>query len=73
MDLANMRENGVRSLRVDCLDCTHAATVNVDDQAGHLVVKSFERRMRCGKCRSKRVNVRPAWHTQPLHIPALMP
>ena len=23
MDLANMRENGVRALLVNCLDCTH--------------------------------------------------
>jgi Zn finger protein HypA/HybF involved in hydrogenase expression len=64
MDLDNMRENGVRALLVSCLDCLHAADVNVDDQPGHLAVKSFESRMRCGKCGSKRVNVRPAWHTR---------
>ena len=46
MDLANMRENGVRALLVNCLDCTHRAEINVDDQPGHLAVKSFEPR-RC--------------------------
>src|SRR5215204_7305231 len=28
MDLANMRENGVHSIRVFCLDCDHKADVN---------------------------------------------
>jgi len=65
MDLTNMRQNGVRSLGVRCLDCHHAATLNVDDQPGHLTVKSFERRMRCGHCGSRSVDVRPAWHTRP--------
>ena len=41
MDLANMRRNGVRSLWASCLDCHHHATVNVDDQPGHLAVPSF--------------------------------
>ena len=45
MDLANMRENGVRSIAVYCLDCNRRADVNVDNFAGDLLVKSFERRM----------------------------
>jgi len=36
MDLANMRENGVRWLHASCLDCRHDADVNVD---GYLVVR----------------------------------
>jgi hypothetical protein len=40
MDLANMRQNGVRALLVSCLDCLLDATVNVDNQPGHLAVKS---------------------------------
>ena len=34
MDLANMRENGVRSLHASCLDCRHDADVNVDELSG---------------------------------------
>jgi hypothetical protein len=68
MDLANMRENGVRALLVNCLDCTHRAEINVDDQPGHLAVKSFEPRMVCGKCGSRRIDVRPAWGTRPLTL-----
>ena len=30
LDLANMRENSVRSLYAWCLDCGHDATLNVD-------------------------------------------
>jgi hypothetical protein len=61
MDLANMRQNGVRSLAVTCLECTHNAIVNMDDYPGHLIVKSFERRMACSKCGSCSVEVRPNW------------
>jgi hypothetical protein len=49
MDLANMRENGVRALLVNCLDCSHRAEINVDDQPGHLAVKSFERSFAAAK------------------------
>ena len=62
MDLANMRQNGVRSVRVFCLGCNHKADVNVDRYPAHWPVKSFEKRMRCGVCGSKAVDVRPAWH-----------
>jgi Zn finger protein HypA/HybF involved in hydrogenase expression len=61
MDLANMRQYGVRAIGAWCLDCDHKATVNVDGQPGHLAVKSFERRMKCSQCGSRRVDVRPAW------------
>ena len=30
MDLANMRENGVRSLDIPCHNCRHRVIVNVD-------------------------------------------
>ena len=35
-----MRENGVRALSIACLDCSHAADVNVDSYPGHLAVQS---------------------------------
>ena len=69
MDLENMRRNGVRSLLVYCLDCDHDATVNVDNQPGHLFVPSFAARMKCSECGGKRVTVMPAWHTRTNLIP----
>lgn len=65
MDLANMRSNGVRALSVQCLACQHHASVNVDNQPEHLAVKSFEGRMRCSQCSSKRIDVRPDWLAKP--------
>jgi len=69
MDLANMRDNGVRSLSVGCLDCHHQADMNVDHLPGHLAVPSFARRMKCSQCGSKRVDVRPAWGTKTTATP----
>jgi len=69
MDLANMRDNGVRSIEVYCLDCAHRADVNVDQFPAHWPVKSFEGRMVCGGCGGRRVDVRPAWHTKHAYIP----
>ena len=69
MDLANMRRNGVRSLYVWCLDCGHEATVNVDDQPGHLAVPSFAAKMKCSQCGGRRVSVRAAWKTKPPYVP----
>jgi hypothetical protein len=62
MDLANMRQNKVHSIAVQCLGCDHRAVVNMDQFPGHAPVKSFERRMRCSKCGGRRVDVRPNWH-----------
>lgn len=69
MDLANMRQNGVRSLSVGCLDCQHNAEVNVDSYPSHVAVPSIAGRMKCSKCGSKRVHVMPAWSTRPNKIP----
>lgn len=63
MDLANMRKNGVHSIAVFCLanGCVHKAEINVDTYPAYLPVKSFEHRMVCTACGSRRVEVRPAW------------
>src|SRR5271169_6089049 len=61
MDLANMRENGVRSLAVQCRQCRHQVIVNADHWAGDLTVKSFEPRMVCTKCGTIGADVRPNW------------
>jgi hypothetical protein len=50
MDLASMRENGVRSLEITCHQCRHKTVMKVDHLPGDLTVKSFEPRMVCTKC-----------------------
>ena len=70
MDLANMRHNGVRDLSAFCLDCGHKADVNVDAYSGHLSVPSFASRMKCSKCDSRNISVRPNWRNRPPYIPA---
>ena len=61
MDLANMRENGVRSLDVCCWQCRHQVILKVDHLLGDLTVKSFEPRMVCTKCGTVGADVRPNW------------
>jgi hypothetical protein len=41
MDLANMRQNGVRSLEVACFGCRHGVIVNVDMYPGEFLVRDF--------------------------------
>jgi hypothetical protein len=50
MTLQNMRENGVRSLAVQCHQCRHEMIINVDHLPGDLPVSSFGPRMVCTKC-----------------------
>ena len=59
--LANMRENGVRSLDVCCWQCRHQVIMNVDHLPADLTVKSFEPRMLCTKCGTVGADVRPNW------------
>ena len=47
MTLANMREQGVRSLSLTCELCHHAATMNVDRFADTIAVPGFGPRMVC--------------------------
>jgi hypothetical protein len=61
MTLGNMREQGVRSLAVYCLNhaCLHQTVINVDDCPAEIEVPSFGRCMKCSKCGGRRVDVRP--------------
>jgi hypothetical protein len=69
MTLANMRENGVRSLFIYCTCCHHSAELNADAYPDDLPVPCFCPRMvrtRCGHCWCRRaaglgVNSR-GWH-----------
>ena len=45
MDLANMRQNSVRSLAVQCHQCLHEVIMNVDHLPGDVTGPSFGPRM----------------------------
>jgi hypothetical protein len=47
MTLQNMRENGVRSLAVQCHQCRHEVVMNVDHLPADLTVPSFGPKMVC--------------------------
>jgi len=51
MDLANMRENGVRFIAADCqeIGCGHEASVNVDHLPDDLPVPDVALRLRIGR------------------------
>ena len=69
LDLANMREMGVRSLLVSCRSCHVARVVNMDTHDGALTVPSFGPRMVCQACGAKGADVRPNWSEQKVNIP----
>ena len=68
MDLANMRELGVRSL-LSCRKCHVARVVNMDAYDASLTVPSFGPRMACQSCGIKGADVRPNWAEQKPYIP----
>jgi hypothetical protein len=61
MTLGTMRQNGVRSLDVQCFGCRHEVIVNVDRYPGDLLVTEFGPRMVCTKCGMVGADVRPNW------------
>ena len=61
MTLQNLRENGVRSLAVQCHQCGHEVVLNVDHLPGDLTVPSFGPKMVCTKCGTIGADVRPNW------------
>ena len=61
MDPANMRQNGVRSLAVQCPQCRHEVILNVDHLPGDLTVPSFGSRTVCTKCGTIGADARPNW------------
>jgi hypothetical protein len=61
MTLANMRENGVRSLSVTCELCHHEAVMNVDALDSAIPVPAFGPRMVCTSCGIVGADVRPNW------------
>jgi transcription elongation factor Elf1 len=63
MTLANMRDNGARSVTAKCEACGHEADVNVDALPESVNVPEAGRYLRCSRCNAKQVSTRPAWHT----------
>ena len=61
MTLANMRENGVRSLSVTCEVCHHEALLNVDKFDAAIPVSAFGPRMVCTGCGIVGAYARPNW------------
>jgi hypothetical protein len=61
MTLANMRENGVRSLSVYCPSCHRQTIFNVDSYDASVPVPAFGPRMRCTTCGTVGADVRPNW------------
>ena len=59
--LENMRQNGVRSLWIQCNQCRHTMVMNVDHLPGDLTVPSFGPRMVCTKCGTIGADARPNW------------
>ena len=65
MDLANMRQNGVRSLWIQCNQCRHTTVMNVDHLPGDQTVPSFGPLMVCTRCGIIGADARPNWQEQP--------
>jgi hypothetical protein len=66
MTLANMREQGVRSLSVACHLCHHQAVMNVDAFGDAIPVPDFGPRMVCSSCGIVGADVRPNWAERPV-------
>jgi hypothetical protein len=67
MTLANMRENGVRSLSVTCELCHHEALMNVDVFDDAIPVPALGPRMVCTSCGIVGADARPNWKERSNH------
>jgi hypothetical protein len=65
MTLGNMRALGVRCLLVSCMVCRYEIAICVDRYADDIEVRSFRSCMKCAKCGSEDVQVRPNWAEAP--------
>jgi hypothetical protein len=69
MDLANMRQNGVRRLAFSCQgrDCWHSAVLDVSAYPGDFLVQSF--RLRARRLPLPDIDVPLDWAENPLRRP----
>ena len=65
LDLANIRDFGIRSLRATCKKCFLEQAVNVDAYPGEMKVQWFAERIVCQNCGEKIGDVQPNWIEQP--------
>ncbi len=65
MTLANMRENGTRSVEATCEVCGHEAVVNVDAWPADYPVPDVGLKLRCSACGAKRISTKPNWAELP--------
>ena len=61
MTLGNMREQGVRSLDVTCLNCRHEAILSAERWPDDIPVPAFGPRMVCTGCGIIGADARPNW------------
>lgn len=64
MTIADMRENGVRSLWVECKACRREVSVVADMIPSDVEVPKAGRFFRCSACGSKDILTRPDWSSQ---------
>jgi hypothetical protein len=71
MDLANMRQNGVRHVTLWCVvECGHRADILVDELPDETLVREIGQRYRCSKCGRPSPESRPAWHLGAFQTPS---
>ena len=68
MTLANMRENGVRSITAVREACQHEAVVNCDAMPADLPVPDVALQLRCSACASNEITTRPDWLERPRKV-----
>jgi hypothetical protein len=64
MTLANMRENGVRSITATCETCQHEAILGVDHWPGDMPVPDIGLKLRCSACGGREIATRPNWRNR---------
>jgi hypothetical protein len=64
MTLGEMRELGIRHLWISCLNraCQHDALLDVSSYPAGVQILSLRHHMKCEKCGSRNVDVRPYWN-----------
>ena len=65
LTLANMRQNGVRSVTASCANCGRSTDVNVDQLPETLIVPKVDKRLRWSGSGGNTIWTCPAWHTSP--------
>ena len=65
MTLANMRENGVRSISATCETCQHEAVLNADRWPADMPVPDIGLKLRCSACGGREIATRPNWLDRP--------